>query len=113
MSFSSLVELLNHKMKTIFLILGLLALSIAKPMGSSRKESFHSISRDNLKSNMNLQRIHEISLQRKRRSLVKVPAVYETVKEQVLVKEAPSRLFIEPATYETVGEQIPIKPVRS
>ena len=39
-----------------------------------------------------------------------VPATYETVTEQVLVKEASSRLEIVPATYETVTEQVQTKP---
>jgi len=39
-----------------------------------------------------------------------VPAVYETVTEQVLVKEASTRLEVTPAQYETVTEQIVAKP---
>ncbi|NNE29951.1 MAG: peptidoglycan-binding protein [Saprospiraceae bacterium] len=38
------------------------------------------------------------------------PAKYETVTEQVLVKEASSRLEVVPATYETVTEQVMAKP---
>lgn len=41
---------------------------------------------------------------------IPVPAVYETVTEQVLVKEASTRLEVTPAQYETVTEQIVVKP---
>ena len=40
---------------------------------------------------------------------ISVPAEYETATEQVLVKEASTRLEIVPPTYETVTEQILIK----
>ena len=39
-----------------------------------------------------------------------MPAKYETVTEQVLIKEASSRLEVVPATYETVTEQVEVKP---
>ena len=41
---------------------------------------------------------------------IPVPAVYETVSEQVLVKEASTRLQVVPATFENVTEQILAKP---
>ncbi|NNC82642.1 MAG: peptidoglycan-binding protein [Flavobacteriales bacterium] len=41
--------------------------------------------------------------------LIAVPAVYETVTEQVLVKEASTRLVPVPAEYETVTEQVLVK----
>lgn len=39
-----------------------------------------------------------------------VPATYETVTEQVLKKEAAKRLEVVPATYENVSEQVLVKP---
>ncbi len=41
---------------------------------------------------------------------ISVPAEYETVTEQVLVKEAATRLEVIPPTYEMVKEQILVKP---
>ncbi len=42
--------------------------------------------------------------------LIPTPAKYETVTEQVLVKEASSKLEVIPAVYENVTEQVQVKP---
>jgi hypothetical protein len=42
-----------------------------------------------------------------------IPATYETVSERVLVKEASSRLVTVPATYETVRETVTVEPART
>ena len=42
-----------------------------------------------------------------------IPATYETVTEQVLVKEASTRIEVIPATYETVTEQVLVKAASS